>query len=246
MSEQLTIQTPDLWQQAKQQLLMPQLIQQAIYRQIITIAAQQQGIEITVPELQASADQLRIQHQLLTAEATIAWLENHQLTVEDLEDIAQSNVLVEKLKAAVIEPQIAPYFYQHQLDYEQAVYYEVVVTKQELAMELFYALQEQEIDFLAVLHRYIDDRATRLNGSYRHVVRRQDLSAEMAAMIFAVPAPQVLRPFSHGNVTHLIYVVELLAPILDESLQQQIGDRLFQNWLEQQRSQYQIKMELDT
>jgi hypothetical protein len=245
MSEQLTIQTPDLWQQAKQQLLMPQLIQQAIYRQIITIAAQRQGIAISVPELQASADQLRIQHQLLTAEATIAWLEKHQLTVEDLEDIAQSNVLTEKLKTSLIAPQIAPYFYQHQLDYEQAIYYEVVVTKQELAMELFYALQEQEIDFLAVLHRYIDDRATRINGSYRHVARRQDLSAELSAMIFAVQAPQVLRPFTNGDETHLIYVVELLAPILDESLQQQIGDRLFQRWLEQQQSQYQIRLDLN-
>ncbi|MFM2432088.1 MAG: hypothetical protein RLZZ511_3302 [Cyanobacteriota bacterium] len=244
MSEQLTIHTYDLWQQAKHQLQLPQLIEQAIHRHIITLTAQQQGIEVAVSELQASADQLRIQHQLLTAQATIAWLEKHRLSVEDLEDIAQFNVLVAKLKTALIEPQIESYFYRNQLDYAQAVYYEIVVAQRELAMELFYALQERELDFLAVLHRYVDDREVRVAGSYRQVVQRQDVSAELSALIFAAQAPQVLRPLPIGDAMRLIYVVELLPPVLDESLRGQLRDQLFEDWLEKARSGYDIQLDL--
>jgi hypothetical protein len=246
MSEQLTIHPHDLWRQIKQQLQMPRLIKQAIHQKIMTIVAQEQGIEVAVSELQASADQLRIQHQLLTAEATIAWLEKHQLSVEDLEDIAQSHVVIEKLKTTIIEPQIEPYFYRHQLDYAEAIYYEIVVAQRELAMELFYALQEREIDFLAVLHRYVNDRTTRIEGSYRHVVQRRDLSAELSAVIFAAQAPQVLRPFPIGTEMRLIYVVELLPPVLDEALREQLRDQLFDDWLAERRSDYDIQFDWTT
>jgi len=39
------------------------------------------------------------------------------------------------------------HFVEHQLDYAQIVMYEVVLDDEDLAMELFYALQEGEISF---------------------------------------------------------------------------------------------------
>jgi hypothetical protein len=244
MSESITIHLSDIWQQAKCQLFARQLIDQTIQQRLVTIAAQQRGIAVSLEELQASADRLRMQHQLLTTQSTLAWLERHQLSIEDFEDIAQFTLLSEKVKAQVVESQIAPYFYQHQLDYEQAILYEVILPQHELAMELFYALQERELDFLAVVHRYGGDRRLRLSGAYRRVIRRRDVAAELSAMIFAATAPQILRPFVQDDRTHLIYVVELIQPELTELLQAEIRQVLFQQWLQQQQQQQQYQVNL--
>ncbi len=245
MSESIIIHLADLWKQAQYRLCARQLIDQTIQQRLVTIAAQQLGIEVSLEELQNSADRLRVQHQLLTTQSTLAWLERHQLSIEDFEDIAQFTILCEKVKTQVVESQIAPYFYQHQLDYEQAILYEVILPQHEFAMELFYALQERELDFLEVVHRYVSDRSLRLSGAYRRVIRRQDVAAELSATIFAATAPQVLRPFVQGDRTHLIYVVELLQPELTTSLQAEIRHNLFQQWLQQQQQQYSVNLILD-
>ena len=38
---------------------------------------------------------------------------------------------------------IEPYFYENQLDYTAVVIYEVILDDEDLAMELFYAIQER-------------------------------------------------------------------------------------------------------
>jgi hypothetical protein len=231
MPESASISQSDLWQQAKYLRLLPQLIAAAAEQQSMALAAREYKIEITVEELQTAADQLRVDYGLLTAQQTLAWLEQHQLSVEDFEDMAQTCCLTARLKAQVVEAEIEPYFYRHQLDYEQAVLYQLDLPKPELAMELFYASQEGEVDFLVLLHQYIADRAIRRDGGYRRVVRRQDLSADLSARVFAAAAPVILRPIVGGESVQLIFVVELLKPELDDALRAEIRERLFARWL---------------
>jgi ribosomal protein L17 len=233
MPELISLQQSDLWQQAKYQRLLPRLIAAATEQQIMTIAAREYNIEISVEELQIAADQLRVDYGLLTAEKTLTWLEQHQLSVEDFEDMAQTRCLAARLKAQVVEAEIAPYFYRHQLDYEQAILYQLNLPKPELAMELFYASQEGEVDFLVLLHQYITDRSVRRNGGYRRVVRRQDLTADLAAQVFAAAAPVILKPIVVGDHVQLIFVVEILKPELDDTTQAEIRERLFDRWLRQ-------------
>jgi hypothetical protein len=100
-------------------------------------------------------------------------------------------------------------------------------------MELFYASQEGEVDFLVLLHQYITDRSVRRNGGYRRVVRRQDLTADLAAQVFAAAAPVILKPIVVGDHVQLIFVVEILKPELDDTTQAEIRERLFDRWLRQ-------------
>jgi hypothetical protein len=238
MPDSISIQLPQLWQQAKQQLLMPRLIASAKIQRVMALAAREYNVEITLEELQAAADALRIQHGLLTTDKTLAWLEQHGLSVEDFEDIAQAHCLADHLKQQVVEAEIAAYFYRHQLDYEEAILYQLSLPKPELAMELFYASQEGEVDFLALLHQYVSDRQIRRDGGYRRVVRRQDLSAELSSQVFAAAAPVLLRPMVVNQQVQLIFVVELLKPELDDALQAQIREVLFERWLQDQLERY--------
>ncbi len=240
MSQSITLTLNDIFQQAKYTLQMPRLVRQAIEHQIILHAAEQAGLVIATAELQQTADELRVTHQLLSARDTLHWLEKHHLTIEDFEDLAYTQLLRQKVADHRCTPQIAAHFANHQLDYAQAVIYQVTIAEAPLAMELFYSLQAREQDFLAIVHRYLPEGRAPLRGDYRRVVRRQDLDPEISAIVFAATPPTVLRPIATREGHHLIYLAAIRPARLDPALEAQIRQELFQTWLRQQAREWDV------
>jgi hypothetical protein len=240
MPQSITVTLNDIFQQAKYTFQLPALIQQAIDRQIILVAVEQAGLVIATDELQQAADALRVTHQLLSARDTLDWLEKHQLSVEDFEDLAYTQLIRHKLADRLCTSKIAAHFAAHQLDYAQAVIYQMTIDQAPLAMELFYSLQAHEQDFLAIVHRYHPDTPSRLRGDYRRIVRRRDLEPEISAAVFAATSPTVLRPIATRDGHQLIYVAEILTPSLTPALETQIREELFQTWLRQQTEAWDI------
>ncbi len=97
MPDFVPITVYEIIQQAKYQGLMPQLIEAVIDQKIIAAEARAAAIIVTPEELQQSADRLRRQHQLFGAEETFAWLGLHQMSIEDLEEMARLTSLADKL-----------------------------------------------------------------------------------------------------------------------------------------------------
>jgi hypothetical protein len=236
MSQQMTLTLNDVIQQAKTRLLIPNLVENVVQQRLILNAAATEGITVSTEELQKTADAMRTANNLLSAQSTLTWLERHHLSVEDFEDIAYYTLVHQKLVQKVCASQVEAYFAAHQLDYAMAVIYEVPIDDHDLAMELFYALTEGDIDFLSIVHQYLDPSA-RLRGKYRRVVRRRDLKPNFSAAIFAAQPPTVLKPIRTDRQSHLIYVTELIEPELTPEVRQQIMDQLFQEWLRQKSQQ---------
>jgi len=112
--------------------------------------------------------------------------------------------------------------------------YEVVLDDEDLAMELFYGIQEGEMSFYEVAHQYIQDTELRRKGGYRGMVQRKELKPEISAAVFAVKPPQVLKPIVTSSGVHLIFVEEIIQPELNNKLCYQILSELFEGWLKQQ------------
>ena len=112
--------------------------------------------------------------------------------------------------------------------------YEVILDDEDLAMELFYAIQEGEMSFYEVAHQYIQDTELRRKGGYRGIVSRKELKPEISAAVFAATPPQVLKPIVTSKGVHLILVEEIVEPQLDDKLRYQIFSDLFAGWLKQQ------------
>jgi parvulin-like peptidyl-prolyl isomerase len=240
MPQSITITTAQLLQQAKYRLELPTLVEQVLHRQIILQTVEREGIVVSTEELQTAADQLRVTHQLLTARHTLDWLERHRLSIEDFEDLAYTQLIRQKLADRLCTPQIPTYFADRQLDYAQAVIYAVTIATEALAMELFYSLQAQEQDFLAIVHRYVTDPQARLRGEYRRTVRRRDLEPEISTAVFAVQPPTVLRPQATRSGYQLLYVAAILPPELTTALEAQIREELFHQWLCRQAAAWEV------
>jgi parvulin-like peptidyl-prolyl isomerase len=245
MSQSPLISSDEILQQLKVSCQFPTIVESVMARKIVTQTAQAQGIQIEPVELQKAADSFRLKNNLSSAKATLAWLQKYLLSIDDLESLVQYTVLSAKLADRLFKNKVEPYFAERQLDYTQVVLYEVIFSSLDLAMELFYAIQEQEITFTEVARQYVQDPEQRRRGGYCGLLTRKDLKPEISAAVFAATPPQVLKPIAIGKRAHLVWVEEILPSTLDEVLRQQILSELFADWLQQQTAKLDFERILD-
>ncbi|MBE9119511.1 peptidylprolyl isomerase [Microcoleus sp. Pol14C2] len=245
MSQAITISAQDILQQVKLSCQIPSIVEQIVTRKVVMDAAAEAGIKVEAEELQQAADNIRLISQLKTADETWEWLKKNCLSLDDFEEMVYTNVMSGKLAQHLFADKVEPWFVEHQLDYAGAVIYEVVLDDEDLAMELFYALQEGEMIFPEVAHQYIQDTELRRRGGYRGVVRRGEMKAEISAAVFAAKPPQVLKPIVGAKGVYLILVEEVIKPQLDEKLGYQILSDLFSGWVKQQVEEVEVVIDLD-
>lgn len=240
MQKVISISQDLLIQHLKLSCQIPQIIEGIAAREIILEAAKVEGITVEPEELQQAADSLRLTHKLQQTEVTWAWLQQHHLSLEDFEAIARINVITTKLARQLFSGQIEPFFWEHHLEYTKAVLYEILLKDEDLIQELYYALQEGEVNFYEIAHQHIQDPDLRRLGGYRGLVSRHELRPEIAAAVYAATPPQVLLPITSPLGTHLILVEEIIQPKLDEPTRNSILSYLFTEWLKLKVQQTQI------
>ncbi|EKU96743.1 parvulin-like peptidyl-prolyl isomerase [Leptolyngbya sp. PCC 7375] len=212
---------------------LPTMIEAISTRQVIQTTAQTAKLDVTTKELQQAADQFRQMNQLYSAEATLAWFEKYRLSLDEFEEFIHHTILSQKVVDHLFSDQVEPYFYEHRLVYERAIFYEVIFQDEELALESFYAIQEAEISFSEVAREYIQDQELQRIGGYRGTVSRKDLKPELSAVVFASTPPTLLQPVLTAQGSHLIFVEEIIPAQLNEPLKVQIMAELFKEWLKE-------------
>ncbi|WP_414572355.1 peptidylprolyl isomerase [Nostoc sp. CCY 9925] len=233
MSEFLAVSQDEIIHEIKLTCQIPTIVKSIISRKIIIDAAQEAGIKVETEELQEAADSLRIMNKLENAEATWSWLQKHSLSLDDLEELVYYNVLSSKLAEHLFADKVEQFFVEHHLDYIQVIMYEVIFDDLDLAMEMFYAIQEGEISFLEVARQYIHDEEIRRCGGYKGILSRINLKPEISTAVFATTPPQLLKPIVTSKGVHLINVEEIIILQLNKNLHLKILSHLFSEWLKQ-------------
>ncbi|WP_192881553.1 peptidylprolyl isomerase [Nostoc sp. CENA543] len=229
--QQINLNKEDFIEQIKLSCKVPSLVEEITVRKIVENTAAKLGIQVDTEELQQTADKIRLTNKLSSAAQTWTWLEKHGLSLDDFEKVAHLSLLSAKLAEHLFADKVEPYFFEHQNDYTSAIAYEVILDDEDLAIELFYAIQEGEISFYDVAHKYIQDEELRRRGGYQGVLKRQDLKPEISAAIFASQPPQLLKPIFTSKGAHLILVEQIIVPQLDTKLRNLLTLELFSHWL---------------
>jgi len=240
MSNILKISNEDIIYHLKISCQIPSLLEAIATRKVITETSQKVGITVEISELQESADRLRLANRLIKAEETWEWLQKHYLSLDNFEEIAHLNILSTKLAHHLFADKVEPFFYAHQLNYSAAVTYEVILDDEDLALEIFYALQEGEISFPEIARQYIQNPEIRRAGGYQGIRKRSDFRPEIASLVFAANPPQILKPVITPKGAHIIIVEEIIEPELNEQMRVQILGDLFTNWLKDQVNKLKI------
>ncbi|MBD0386106.1 MAG: peptidylprolyl isomerase [Nostoc sp. C3-bin3] len=244
MSNILNISQEDIIHKLKLSCQIPGVLEAVATEKIIAKAALEAEITVTPEEIQEEADRIRFEQKLVKAVDTWAWLKKYHLSLDDFETSIQTNILSRKLAHFLFANKVEHFFYQHQLDYVSAVTYEVILEDRDLALELFYALQEGEISFSEIARSYIQNPELRRAGGYQGIRHRKDFRPEIATTVFAANPPQVIKPITTQKGVYLIWVEEIIQPQLDEQMRFEIQQELFFDWLKRQIEQLEIMVQL--
>ncbi|PSB09136.1 peptidylprolyl isomerase [Pleurocapsa sp. CCALA 161] len=237
MSEKIAISPEEIIQQIKFSRLMPEVTKEIASRKIISDTATAENVVLSELEIQQAADSFRLQNNLFSTQATLNWLEKYSLSIEEFEQLIYYNCLCLKLAQHLYGDRVEAYFYEHQLDYTEAIIHEIVLADFDLGMELFYGIQEQEFSFWDVAHQYIQEPELRYSGGYRGCLKRSQLKPEISMAVFAANPPQVLKPIVVNKQTYLIFVSQITQPKLDSKMRYLIASDLFNQWLQEQVKQ---------
>jgi hypothetical protein len=240
MSNNFTISPEEILLQIKLSCQIPQVTQQILTRHIITTEATKARIEVSTEELQQVADRIRLDEGLMDAPVTLSWLEQRLLSVDDFEQIATILVLTKKLSHHLFSDKIEPFFVTNQLDYAGAILYEAILEDEDLVLELYCTICEGEQTFPEVAHVHIQNPELRRIGGYLGKRNRSQLDPAISAAVFAATPPQVLKPILTARGFHLIFVEELIQPLLDEQLQREIMTNMFDEWIQSRLDEFAV------
>ncbi|MBW4476201.1 MAG: peptidylprolyl isomerase [Tolypothrix brevis GSE-NOS-MK-07-07A] len=246
MPQHLTISNLDIIRSLKLSCQIPDFLEAIAFKKIIAEVAQEAGIQVEEEEIQKESEKLRLEYKLVKAQDTWNWLTKHHLSLNEFEELVHEKVLHQKLANHLFSTQVERVFYERKLEYIAAVTYEIILDDRDLALELFYALEEGEVTFQEIARLYIQEPELRRAGGYQGLRHRKDFRPEIAAAVFAANAPEILKPISTQKGVYLIWVEEIIQPKLDEQLRQKIITELFSAWLKQQFESLEIFTQLDS
>jgi PPIC-type PPIASE domain len=244
MSKNIIITPQEIIHQLKLSCMIPKVTEKIIESKVIVEKAKEIGIIPDSSAVQKTADSIRIAGKLISADDTFKWLEKNCLSSDDFEEIVFLALFTNELSKTLFSNKVKPYFFEHQLDYIEFVMYEVILDDHDLAMELFYAVQENEISFYDVAHKYIQDPELRRHGGYRGLLKRNSLKPEISAAVCNAQAPELLKPIITSSGIHLIFVEEIIKPHLDDQLSQQICFNLFNEWINKETGNWEVTTQL--
>lgn len=215
----------------KKNLQLKETSQNILHQKIIEKAAQDRGITVTPEEIQAAAEQWRYANRLEKAADTLAWLASQMIAPDDWEAGIRDRLLAQKLAEHLFAQEAEKVFIQNKLDFEQVLLYQIVVPYEQIAQELFYQIEEEEIDFYHAAHLYDIAPKRRQQCGYEGTICRWNLKPEIAAIVFSAPIGKAIGPVKTEQGYHLLRVEEFIPASLTPEKRQEIIDKLFQGWL---------------
>lgn len=215
----------------KSELQIQTIYKTILCQRIIHQAAQRRELTVTPAEVQDYADQIRREQRLEKAEDTLKWLTQQMVTPDDWEAGIVNQLLAKKLAASLFESEVETFFAQNKLNFDQVVLYQIIVSDQTLAWEIFHQIKEEEINFhlAAKLHDIEEQR--RHQCGYEGKLFRWKIAPKFAPVIFAADIHTVTTPLPSEQGSHIFMVEEFIPAQLTPEIKDDIIQTMFDEWL---------------
>lgn len=226
------VESEEILHALKKDMKLKDVCYTILQQRVINQAAEARGITVTSDEIQAEADRQRHLFHLQRASDTLSWLAGQLVTVDDWEAGIRDRLLGEKLAEALFTHEVERFFAEHRLDFEQVLFYQIVIPYEQVAQEVFYEIEEEEISFYQAAHLYDIDEQRRFKCGYEGKIYRWNLNPDFSAIVFAANPKSVLGPIRTDQGFHLLMAEEFIAAQLTSEVRQDILQRLFREWLQ--------------
>lgn len=223
-----------------QEFWIRKLFYGTMFQKLIQTKAKEQGIAVTLSEIQAEAEQLRRQFEvngLEIATQVMQWLHEQLTQADHWEENLNTYLLLNKLADELFGRDVKREFFRQRQQYLQVELYRIVVPYARIAQELFYRIGEAEVSFFEAAHLYDIDERRRLHCGYEGRMSRWQLPPELSTRLFSARVQTVIGPLQSAQGYELLWADEFVEPELTDEVYRQIRDRMFQEWLEAELKQ---------
>ena len=210
---------------------LKEICQKVLHQKIVKQAAQARNLIIEAEEIQEQAERLRRQKHLEKATDALAWLKDQLITADIWEAGIRDCLMAKKLAESIFSKEVEKFFAQNRLDFEQLLLYQIIVPYEQLALEIFYQIEEEEMSFYQAAHIYDIDERRRHQCGYEGKLYRWGLKPNIAAVVFSARPREIIRPIKSDQGHHLLMVEEFIPAELTPETYQSIIDRMFNEWL---------------
>ncbi len=215
----------------KKEMQLKEICRKIFHQKIIDEAVESRGICLTADEIQVEADRVRYENRLFRSSDTLAWLSDQLVSADDWEAGLRDRLLAEKLSQTLFSKEVERFFAENQIDFDQILLYRLVVPYEQLAQEISYQIQEDEISFYEAAHLYDVDDQRRYQCGYEGRLSRWNLKSDLSAIVFSAAPGQVIGPLTIDQASHLLMVEEFIPAELTPERHQEILKRMFSEWL---------------
>lgn len=201
---------------------------------LILNTCQQLNMTVSEEELQASGDIFRRDRKLLTAPATLTWLQQQRMTVDDWSQGVRVALLERKLKEHLFGAIVDSHYLSHRNDYRRVALSQILVLDLAAAQDIVRVLHEEKTSFCALALEHSKGKQSQENGGFAGVQFVAKLMPEIAEAIAQAQAGEILAPIQTKLGYHVLRVEKWFPTQFSEPVREQILETLFQNWLKAQ------------
>lgn len=227
----LTIELIELENYLKQNIQIKQICQEITYDKIVIQAATARNIVLSEEEIEAEAHRQRRAMSLEKAADTFDWLNSQLITADDWEAGIKNFLLRQKLAEVLFAQEAKVFFGQNKLNFDCILLYQIIVPYEQLAWEIFYQIEEQEISFYQAAHFYDIDEKRRYMCGYEGRIYRSSLSPQVDAIVFGAKVGEVISPFQTEQGYHIALVENFISAELTAEVYQDILNKMMNEWL---------------
>ena len=221
----------------------PSLAQRLVDECLIKEAIGRERIRVTTTQLQDEMDAFRRARRLYGAAALQDWLARSRLIQVDLEELLESAAAARILRRRLTDGNVEAHFEAHRTDFDVACIAQVVFASRDAAQCAFEAVRSGACDlYVAALEKLRADpsRESASAVELRRLMRLDAVHA-MGRVVFDARANDVVGPVDCGVHFIVARVLETAPATLDAFTRSAIEQRLFDDWLRQQRASAQIE-----
>jgi parvulin-like peptidyl-prolyl isomerase len=203
--------------------LVPQLAKEIL----IDVAIK--DYEITEAEHQDARNRFCQQQQLSNDQDLDLWLQQQQLKRDDLTDLINRELRLQKFKTSRWETQVESYFCQRKSQIDRVVFSMIRVKEIDVAEEIYFRLVSEESSFVeqAPLHSEgIEAKTKGISGP----VEFGKLDPILANALITLQPLEVLPPLQIGEWWVVLQLETIIPAQLDEEMRQYLTEELFNQW----------------
>jgi putative peptide maturation system protein len=217
------------------------LIRQLVDQALIATEAARRALEPTDAELQDAMDEFRQAHGLITVAATVRWLDERGLTQAALEQKVAERLRRSLLRERIAGPGVEDYFERRGDDFDTVSVARLTLPDEAGAREVFAAVRQGTITFLDAAQQAFLASDPRPGQSLFVRLRRADLAAPQAELLFGLQPGEIAPPTASGGGFEIVQVLGSEPARLDDATRERIKDVLFAAWLDTRRSEADIE-----